>query len=90
MLASMGMTAATTLGGVVTGMMVGDAMGAIPTKVAVPATSNNATPKATANGKPVSSNMSPRQSLWLSAFFVVGAIAVLVFGDRFLKDARIG
>lgn len=90
MVAHLGMVAATTMGGVVTGMMVGDTLGAIPTKTAVPATSNSSSPKATADGKPVSKQSTPRQSLWLSAFFVVGAMAVLVFGDRILKDARIG
>lgn len=90
MVAHLGMVAATAMGGAVTGMMVGDTLGAIPTKTAVPASSNSSTPKATADGKPVGSNPTPRQSLWLAAFFVIGAMAVLVFGDRFLKDARIG
>lgn len=86
----MGITAATTLGGVVTGMIVGDTLGAIPSKTTVPATSQASTPKSTASGKPVSKNPTPRQSLWLSAFIVVAAVAALIFGDRFLKDARIG
>lgn len=90
MVAHLGMVAATAMGGMVSGMMVGDALGAIPMKIAVPATSNSSTPKATANGRPVSKNPSPRQSLFLSAFFVIAAMAILVFGDRFLKDARIG
>lgn len=71
-------------------MIVGDAMGAVPMKATVPATSNSATAKQTADGKPVSSSTTARQSLWMSAFYVVGAIVVLIAGSRFLKDARIG
>lgn len=78
------------LGGVVTGMIVGDSMGAIPTRAAVPATGNNAKPKATASGKPVSNTTTARQSLYHSAMIVVGAIVVLLLGSRALKDARIG
>lgn len=87
---SMGMVAATALGGTVAGMMVGDALGAVPTKVAVPATSNSSKAKATASGAPAGGAPTPRQSLFLSAFIVVGAIGVLLAGSRALKDARIG
>jgi len=84
--------AVTTLGSVVTGMMVGDAMGAIPMKSSsgIPATSHSATTKTTANGKTVASTETPRQLLLLGGFYVVAAMAVLFGGSKFLKDARIG
>jgi len=85
-----GTTIASAIGGTVMGYAVGDAMGAIPTKVAVPAVSNASTPKATADGKPVGNTQTARQSLFTSALIVVAGVAVLIFGDRFLKDARIG
>jgi hypothetical protein len=78
------------LGGTVTGMIVADAMGAVPTKQAVPATTNAAKAKTDVAGKPVSSSATPRQTLWMSAAIVVGALGVLVFGSNVLKDARIG
>lgn len=83
--------AASLIGGTVTGMMVGDTLGAIPTKVSVPATGNGgaAAPKATASGAPVSAATTPRQHLFTSAGIVVGAIVVLLFGSRLLRDARI-
>jgi len=87
---SLGIVAATTLGGVVTGLMVGDALGAVPTRVAVPATSNSAKAKATASGVPVGGAPTPRQSLFLSAFVVVAAVGVLIVGSKVLKDARVG
>jgi len=83
-------TVATGLGGAVTGMYVGDMMGAVPQKAAVPATSNSATSKVTGNGGIVSGGTTARQSLWYSAVIVLGAIGVLIGGSRVLKDARIG
>jgi hypothetical protein len=83
-------TVATTLGGAVTGMFVGDAMKAVPQKTAMPATSNSASTKTTADGAIVSKTQTARQSLWLSGFIVVAAIATLIGGSRVLKDARIG
>lgn len=80
---------ASLMTGVVSGMIVGDALGAIPGKTTAPATSASSTPRATADGKPVSSTQTPRQSLFLSAVFVVSAIAILLLGSRALKDARI-
>jgi len=85
----LGVTAVTTLGGVVSGMMVGDALGAIATTAAVPATNNSARAKATATGQPLNSQPTAKQSLWMSAMIVVGAIAVLLLGSRALRDARI-
>lgn len=90
MVAHLGLTAATTLLGVSTGMIVGDSLGAIPSKAAVPATSNSAVPKATADGTPVNGTPTARQSLFTSALIVLFAIAVLLLGSRALKDARIG
>lgn len=84
------MSAATLLGGTVAGMIVGDSLNAIPQRATVPATSSSSTPKATASGKAVSGDLTPRQNVWGAAFIVLGALALLVFGDRFLKDARIG
>lgn len=78
------------LGGTVTGMMVGDAMGALPQRATVPATSNSSTAKQDGNGKPLSKTPTAKQSLWLSAFYVVGAIGILLLGSRALQDARIG
>ncbi len=72
------------------GYAVADAMGAVPTKVAAPATSNAATPRATADGVIATSTPTARQSLFTSALIVVVGLVVLVFGDKFLKDARIG
>ena len=83
-------SAAMSLGGMVTGMYVGDILGAVPTKAAVPATGASATPKATADGTPVSGVQTPRQSLFLAAGYVIAAVVVLLLGSRFLKDARIG
>jgi hypothetical protein len=71
-------------------MIVADSMGAIAMKTATPATSNSASAKSDATGKPVSKAPSPTQSLYTSGLIVVGAIAVLLFGSRALKDARIG
>lgn len=85
----LGVAAVTALGGAVSGMMVGDALGSIATTAAVPATSNSAKAKATANGQPVNPAPSAKQSLWHSAFIVVAAIAVLLLGSRALRDARI-
>lgn len=85
----LGMVAATTLGSVVTGMYVGDAMGAVATTAAVPATSGAAKPKADATGRPVNPTPTAKQSLFMSAAIVVGAIAVLLLGSRALRDARI-
>lgn len=82
--------AAYSLGGIVTGYAVADALGAVPTKVAAPAISNAAAPKATVDGKAVTGQPTARQSLFTSALLVVGAIVILLFGNRFLKDARIG
>lgn len=79
----------TLLGGVVTGMIVGDAMGAVATKATVPATSNSATAKATGDGTPVGKTTA-RQSLYHSGLIVVAAVGVLLLGSKFLKDARIG
>jgi hypothetical protein len=85
-----GAYAATLIGGTVSGMIVGDAMGAVPMKSTFPATSSSSVPKTTADGKAVSSNVTPRQHLYMSAAYVVGAIAVLLLGSRALRDARIG
>lgn len=81
---------ASTLGGTVTGMIVGDAMGAVPQTAAVPATSSSAAPKVTAEGTPVSSNVTARQTVFMSAGYVIAAMAILLLGSRFLRDARIG
>lgn len=84
---------ASLLGGTVSGMIVGDAMSAVPTRVAVPATGSGgaAIPaKATGTGTPVNSNTTtPRQHLYTSAAIVVGAIVILLAGSRALRDARI-
>lgn len=82
---------ASVIGGTVTGMYVGDSLGAVPTRVAVPATGSGgaATAKATANGTPVNPNTTPRQHLFTSAAVVIAAIAVLLLGSRALRDARI-
>ena len=87
----MGPYIASVLGGTVTGMYVGDTLGAVPTRVAVPATGAGgaAQAKATANGVPVNPNTTPRQHLFTSAAIVVAAIAVLLLGSRFLREARI-
>lgn len=71
------------------GIAVGDMLGAVATTSAVPATSSSSKPsKATADGTPVGAQ-TPRQSLYVSAAYVVAAIAVLLFGSRFFKNARI-
>lgn len=82
---------ASTMGGVVTGMIVGDSLGAIPQAAAVPATSSSAAPKVTAEGTPVSgNNVTARQTVFMSAGYVIAAMAILLLGSRFLRDARIG
>lgn len=83
-------SAAMAFSGVVSGMIVGDTLNAMPTKAAVPATGASSTPKATADGTPVSGAQTPRQSLFLAASYVVVAVFILLAGSRFLKDARIG
>lgn len=83
---------ASAVGGVAVGTAVGDMLGAVPVRdasVTVPATTGDATPRQTASGKIVTGGPTPKQSLWLSAAIVLGAMVVLVFGDRILKDARI-
>ncbi len=90
MVASLGITAATTMSGLTTGAVVGGALDAIPTTANVPATGSSAKPKVTGNGTPVNSTATPRQSLHMSAAIVIAALAVLVLGSRYFKDARIG
>jgi len=75
--------------GTVSGMIVGDVLGAIPTPAAVPATSSAAKPKTTAAGTPVTGDMTARQIVFLSAFYVIVAMLILILGARVLKDARI-
>jgi hypothetical protein len=84
---------ASLLGGTVSGMIVGDSLGAVPTKTTVPATGSGgaAIPaKSTANGTPVNPTQTPRQLLHFAAAYVVGAILVLLLGSRALRNARIG
>lgn len=90
MVASLGLTAATTMGGLTGGMVMGETLGAIPTTANVPATGGSAKPKVTASGTPVNPTATPRQSLWMSAAIVIGALCILVLGSRYFKDARIG
>lgn len=74
------------------GNPVGDMLGAIPVRESsptVPATTGEATPRRTASGQIVTGGPTPKQSLWLSTAIVLGAMVILVFGDRILKDARI-
>ncbi|QWY84668.1 membrane protein [Microbacterium phage Badulia] len=83
---------ASTVMGVTVGSAVGDILGAVPMRESsptVPATTGDARPRQTASGKVVSGGPSPKESLWLSAAIVLGAMLVLVFGDRVLKEARI-
>jgi len=80
---------ASLMSGTVTGMMVGDSLGAIPTSANVPATSASANPQVTGDGMPVPNTTSPRTHLTVSALMVVAAIVVLFAGSRFLRDARI-
>lgn len=84
------MSAIGVMGGMVSGMIVADAMGAVPMRTAIPATNNASSAKTDAAGKPVSSNATARQTLWMSAGIVVIALLVLLMGGRVLKDARIG
>jgi len=82
--------AASLVGGTVAGMIIGDNLGAVATPAPVPATSSSAKPKATANGKPVTGDVTARQTVFLAAGYVVAALAVLLLGARVFKDARIG
>lgn len=72
------------------GIMIGDMLGAVPGPAAVPATSSSSAPRATADGAPVNSTLTPRQTVFSAAAIVVVALAILLFGSRVLKDARIG
>ncbi len=86
----MSYSAAMALAGVVGGGIASDTLAAVPTAANVPATGASSRPKATADGTPVGGAQTPRQALFLSAAYVVVALAILLFGARFLKDARIG
>lgn len=98
---AMGMTAAKVLGGVVVGGAIGDLLGAVPTKGNAPDTGSgislkgspstgfNAVPQVTGDGTPVNPAPTAKESLWTSALIVVAAMAILLFGSRALKDARI-
>lgn len=82
---------ASLLSGMVPGMMVGDVLGSVPQEANVPATSASAKPKVVSDGTPVStSGPSARQSLWMSAFIVLLAMGILVFGASKLDGIRIG
>ena len=70
-------------------MIVGDSLGAVPVKESNPATTASAAPKTTGGSK-VKSSATPKQALWLSAGYVVIAVATLLLGSRALRDARIG
>lgn len=83
-------SAAMGLGGVVSGMIVADTLNAVPTAAPVPATGTSAKPKTTGDGTPVSGAQTPRQNLFLSATYVVGAMIILLLGSRYFRDARIG
>lgn len=83
-------SAAMALGGIVAGTAVADVLGSVPTRANVPATSSSAKPMATADGTPVNTSQTPRQTLFLSALIVVAAMLVLLAGARFFRDARIG
>lgn len=85
----LGAYSAALVSGTVGGMIVGDTLGAVATAANVPATSSSATPKATANGTPVSGAVTPRQTVFTSAAIVVGALAFLLLGSRVFKNARI-
>lgn len=81
---------ASTLGGMVAGTALADALAAVPTKTAIPATTGAAVAKTTADGTPVSGNVTPRQTVFIAAGYVVLAIVVLLGGARVFRDARIG
>lgn len=81
---------ATTLG-VVGGMAYGNALGAIPMRddSAAPQTSGAAAPKTTADGTPVSGTTDATGIVHIGAILVLLSLAVLMFGSRFFKDARV-
>jgi len=81
---------ASTIGGTVAGTALADALAAVPTKTALPAVTGAAVAKTTADGKPVSGNVTPRQTLFIAAGYVVLAILFLLGGSRIFRDARIG
>lgn len=72
--------------------MYSSALGAIPLtdKNAAPQTSGAAAPKTTADGTVATTDGDARTILHVSAVFVLASLAVLAFGSRFFKDARIG
>lgn len=83
---------ATLVGGVVTGMIVGDSLGAMGQSY-MPAAQASAVPQTAAptrrDGSPAAPAPTARDTLHLSAFFVIGALVFLIFGSRALKGARV-
>jgi hypothetical protein len=91
------MSAAAFLGGTVGGIIMGDVLGAaVPrprdntvvastSAASVPDSSERATHKNAEGGAVADA----KQTLWLSAFIVVLAIAILGFGSRSLNNLRI-